>query len=104
MDRPEVNYQSFWIVYRNLLSGLQSRVAAADELELAIDSHAVTVQRMNSDDNEVNKIDLIPNQKRRTLRDPAVGLQIIDSTDNNEVVESEIPYAAFSSDDSEEED
>ncbi|KIK57351.1 hypothetical protein GYMLUDRAFT_246999 [Collybiopsis luxurians FD-317 M1] len=102
MGNPEVNFSSFWTIYRNVLSGLQIQVAQVAGLELAVNLHAATVQRMNSDEDEINKMELLPNQKHQNLHDTTVGLQDVAGDGDGAGNESEIPYALFSSDDEEE--
>lgn len=101
LGQPEVTYDSFWTVYQRLLAGIEA--VAAGKLMVVMDAHAQTVQRMNSDDNEINQMDLLPDQRPQGLGDAAVGFhQVIQ--DSRSVRESDIVYAAFSDDEPEEDE
>ncbi|KIK57349.1 hypothetical protein GYMLUDRAFT_246997 [Collybiopsis luxurians FD-317 M1] len=101
LHRPKVTFRSFWAVYRSLLAGIEA--IATGEFDAAVSAHAETVHRMNSNDNDINRMDLLPNQRPRILNDATVGFhQIV--MDDRSVKESDIIYAAFSDDEPDDEE
>lgn len=96
MGHPDVDHHSFWSVYRNLLAGLELLLLEGD-LQGVVNEHAATVQQMNTDNEAVNQMDLLPNQRRRALNDVTVGFQVVERT-GQEGYESDVAYAAFSDD------
>ncbi|KAJ3753696.1 hypothetical protein EV360DRAFT_53031, partial [Lentinula raphanica] len=99
LGHPHIRFDSFWTVYRSLLAGIEA--IAAGEITAAVDAHARTVARMNTYEDDINHMALLPDQCRRTLNDILVGGFHQVEGDKDGVPESAVVYTTFSSDDEE---
>ncbi|KAE9393107.1 hypothetical protein BT96DRAFT_999737 [Gymnopus androsaceus JB14] len=104
MNCPKVNHQSFWVVYRDMLRGLEALATERAYLQHSVDVHAASLEQMNSENNPINSMELLPNQRRRALNDPTVGFheeQEVKEWEDEEQEESDVACAAFSDDEAE---
>lgn len=98
MGRPVVTFDNFWTVYEHLLNGLRTFLEGQELLNQAIQDHIETVQRMNCDEDTVNQMELLPDQRQRNVNDMAVGVSAGQSSCSKEGEESDVPMAQFTSD------
>src|ERR1700742_4758407 len=53
MNYPEVNHKSFWIVYWDMLQGLEELAAEQQNLQLTVDAHAALFVQMNTENDPI---------------------------------------------------
>lgn len=84
-----------------MLHGLEALAIERQNLQLTVDVHAELLHRINTENDPINSMELLPNQRRRAMRDPIVGLVNNEGEKEGSEVESDVPYAVFSSDEEE---